>query len=214
MQSLVVDVAFPVRGTTIPADHAYSLFASLSRLIPAIHADLRIGIHGVSGSHEPGRRLKLTSMSKLRLRLPIDLLEIVLPLVGRELSIDGHEISIGPPQIFQLRPAASVQSRMVVIAGFTEPEAFKISLAQQLESLAIEGHAELLRVGSSASIEGRRSRKPGQYVRRTLRVKDREIVGFPAVVSELTADESIRLQECGLGGRRHYGCGIFAPALR
>jgi CRISPR/Cas system CSM-associated protein Csm4 (group 5 of RAMP superfamily) len=28
-------------------------------------------------------------------------------------------------------------------------------------------------------------------------------------VSELTAEESIRLQEHGLGGRRKMGCGVF-----
>jgi len=30
-------------------------------------------------------------------------------------------------------------------------------------------------------------------------------------VNGLTAEESIKLQEIGLGGRRHMGCGIFVP---
>jgi hypothetical protein len=32
-----------------------------------------------------------------------------------------------------------------------------------------------------------------------------------ALVDYLTATESILLQEHGLGGRRHMGCGIFVP---
>ena len=48
--------------------------------------------------------------------------------------------------------------------------------------------------------------------RRTLRIKDKEVVGYEVLVETLTAEESICLQEAGLGGRRHMGCGVFVPA--
>ena len=44
--------------------------------------------------------------------------------------------------------------------------------------------------------------------------EDKEIVGFALRVEELTAEESIRLQEKGIGGRRRFGCGIFVPERR
>jgi CRISPR-associated protein Cas6 len=46
--------------------------------------------------------------------------------------------------------------------------------------------------------------------RRTLRIKDKEVVGYEVLVEALTAEESLNLQEHGLGGRRHMGCGIFS----
>ena len=45
-----------------------------------------------------------------------------------------------------------------------------------------------------------------------VRVKGQKIVGYALVVSGLDADESVRLQERGLGGRTHMGCGFFLPA--
>ena len=47
--------------------------------------------------------------------------------------------------------------------------------------------------------------------RRTLRVRDQQIVGFEMGVTQLTAEESLTLQEQGLGGRRKMGCGVFVP---
>ena len=48
--------------------------------------------------------------------------------------------------------------------------------------------------------------------RRTLRIKEKEVVGYEVLVEGLTAEESILLQERGLGGRRHMGCGMFLPS--
>jgi CRISPR-associated protein Cas6 len=44
-----------------------------------------------------------------------------------------------------------------------------------------------------------------------IRISKQKIIGYAMVVSELTADESIRLQEVGLGGRTRMGCGFFLP---
>ena len=45
--------------------------------------------------------------------------------------------------------------------------------------------------------------------RKTFRIHDKQIVGYNLLVSELTAEESIVLQEKGIGGRRKMGCGVF-----
>ena len=37
------------------------------------------------------------------------------------------------------------------------------------------------------------------------------MIGYALRVFGLTAEESIRLQEEGLGGRRRMGCGVFLP---
>jgi CRISPR-associated protein Cas6 len=44
-----------------------------------------------------------------------------------------------------------------------------------------------------------------------LRIKEKRVVGFPLRVTGLTAEESITLQEQGLGGRSKMGCGFFMP---
>ena len=51
----------------------------------------------------------------------------------------------------------------------------------------------------------------GEPRRRALRIKDQTHVGYSLLVEGLSAEESIRLQEQGLGGRRKLGCGLFLP---
>ena len=34
---MVVDLLFPARGDAVPTDHAYPLYAALSRAVPAFH---------------------------------------------------------------------------------------------------------------------------------------------------------------------------------
>ena len=53
--------------------------------------------------------------------------------------------------------------------------------------------------------------KAGEPRRRIVHIKGKKIVGYPLIVQGLTADESIRLQEQGLGGRTRIGCGFFVP---
>jgi CRISPR/Cas system CSM-associated protein Csm4 (group 5 of RAMP superfamily) len=42
-------------------------------------------------------------------------------------------------------------------------------------------------------------------------VKDKQIVGFEVTAVDVDATGSLRLQEHGIGGRRHMGCGVFVP---
>jgi CRISPR-associated protein Cas6 len=44
-----------------------------------------------------------------------------------------------------------------------------------------------------------------------LRIHGKRIVGFSVIIQGLTAEESMKLQEHGLGGRGKMGCGFFVP---
>jgi CRISPR-associated protein Cas6 len=51
--------------------------------------------------------------------------------------------------------------------------------------------------------------RAGQPRRHVIRIHGKAIVGFSVLVQGLTAEESIRLQEEGIGGRGKMGCGFF-----
>jgi Cas6 Crispr len=38
-----------------------------------------------------------------------------------------------------------------------------------------------------------------------------KIAGYSLVAHELTPEDALSLQCCGLGGERHFGCGMFIP---
>jgi CRISPR-associated protein Cas6 len=130
----------------------------------------------------------------------------ILPLSGQELCIDGHVVRVGVPRVMALLPAANLISRMVTIKGFMEQAGFLDAAARQLGQLGISGQARAVIPLAAAAGDGEE-----QPLRRVLRVKDKTIIGFALRVDDLTAEESLKLQEAGLGGRRHMGCGIFRP---
>lgn len=190
-----VDLAFRLTGATIPVDHGYALYAAISQFLPDLHADKDIGIHPVRGRYVGDGSLYLTSVSRLTIRLPDDRIRDVLKLAGKGLDVDGHRLRVGVSETRALRPTAALYSRLATIKGFMEVEPFLTAARRQLESLGVDAG---LVVGE----------------RRTLRVKDKQVVGFEVFARDLDAEASLRLQEAGLGGRRHMGCGMFVPGRK
>ena len=98
-----IDLAFPVRGRLIPADHAYPLYGALSRSVPAIHGAGWIGVHGIAG-----KRLEtdasINTRGVLRIRIPPDKIALLLALTGTAIEIAGHAVEIGAPTVHALIP--------------------------------------------------------------------------------------------------------------
>lgn len=202
-----VNLIFPVigpPGSGLPTDHAYALYAALARTAPRVHEpDSYVAITPIGGAYVGQGTLQLTRASRLRLRLSVEGVPDVLPLAGQVLDVAGRRIQLGVPRIVPVQPAASLVSRLVTIKHHVEPPAFLSAAQQQLQERGVQGRVEL-----PLFIHGPRS---GQPRRRVLRIRDRRIVGYAVLVSDLSADDSVRLQETGLGGRRKLGCGIFEP---
>ena len=199
----MIDLSFVLTANCdIPADHGYHVYAAVSRLLPSMHEPNRIGIHPIRGRLVGDRRMQICDFSRLTIRIAPERIADLLPLAGKQLSIAGRQIRVGVPEVHALKPVVALRSRLVTIKvsgdrNETRPphEASFLSAARrQLDALGISPDAQLA-VGK----------------RRTLRIKDKEVVGYELLASALSADESLELQSVGLGGRRHMGCGIFIP---
>ncbi len=201
-----VDLLFPVIGSRLPTDHNYALYSALSRWVPCLHdGSVEFGLAPVTGPYVGNGFLQVDhSQSRLRLRLSAADVPKVLPLAGKELGVMGRRIRLGAPQIQALHPAPLLIARMVAIKNATDPDTFLGSARRQLDELGIGGG---LRVPEHRGRDGR-----AEPARRVLRIKTACIVGYSLLAERLKPDESLRLQESGLGGRRHLGCGVFVPA--
>jgi CRISPR-associated endonuclease/helicase Cas3 len=201
----IINLVFPVKGTTLYADHNYRLLASLSEKIPELHDFQGLAINTVSGIPDNNGKIALTSSSRLCLRLPVEAISLVYPLVGQTLNISGCSIKLGNPEIQTLQPFESLKARLVTIKGYIEPETFLKAAYRQLQALEIQSN-----IGIPAN-------NKGEPKRLTLKInkpnRDYTIIGFSLVVSDLNEDDSIKLQIQGLGGKRRLGCGVFYPNL-
>lgn len=199
----MVDLSFLLLGNgDIPADHGYHLYSAVSRTLPSMHEPNGIGIHPIRGRLIGDRRMQICDFSRLTIRVAPERIADMLPLAGNQLNIAGRPIRVGVPQVYALVAATELRSRLVTIKVSGErneirpPDdaSFLAAARRQLDALGISSDAQL-NLGK----------------RRTLRIKDKEVVGYEVLVSALSLDDSLTLQASGLGGRRHMGCGIFTP---
>jgi CRISPR-associated protein Cas6 len=196
-----LDLSFVLVGKTIPLDHGYSLLSALSRIVPALHGDRRIGVHPIRGRQTAPRVLRLTDGSRLKIRLPSEEIAPYIAVAGLELDLEGHHVRVGIPRVESLTPSANLAARLVTFHHAMDPTAFEADVRRELTRMEISGTAQL--------VPATRAKFEGQPLRRVIRVKERRVIGYALRVFGLTAEESIRLQEDGLGGRRRMGCGVF-----
>jgi CRISPR-associated protein Cas6 len=199
-----VELSFGVIGETLPADHGYGLYGAIAHLCPKIHEQEGISISTISGEPDRQGKIYLSKSSRLRIRLPyeVDIIAQILPLAGQTLKIGTHSIQLGIPQIFQLRPFDKLRSRIVTIKKFQEPEPFLEAVKRQMDTLAIQGNAFIP------------LNEEGQPLRKAIKIKQYSVVGFGLVVTDLSDEDSIKLQTNGLGGKRRMGCGVFTSFPR
>jgi CRISPR-associated protein Cas6 len=199
-----IEVAFPIEGESIPADHAYLLYSALTRFVGAFHDEMApIRFAPVNGERGDKGMTRLTISSRLRVRLPAEQIAVILPLAGRTLEVGEHSITLRPPVVVPLVPAPTLIARFVTFKNSKTPERFLAVARQKLDEISIAGEP-----GIPLVREGERA---GQPRRRVLRIKGKQIVGYSLQIAGLTAEESLRLQEEGLGGRCRMGCGFFFP---
>ncbi len=207
-----IDVSFKINGEKLPADHGYLMLSAVSRMVPSIHSDSTCGIFPVNGVNTGDRFIAVTDRSRLVFRVSHEKLPDLLKIAGKKILISECQLRLGIPEVFSLKPSSHLKSRLVTIKGFMEPEPFLEAAVRQLSEMGINGKPSLAIRASQRSAA--MAEAACHYVRRTLRVKDKEIVGYAMIVESLTAEESILLQEKGIGGRRRMGCGLFVPYKR
>ncbi len=215
-----VDLSFPIlsesgsSSSTLLADHGYPLFAAIAHALPFLHGNDRVAIHPVAGRLAGLRRIQLTDSSGVTLRLPSDLIDAALPLAGATLDVEGSRLRLGPPRAAELVPAATLRSRLVVIKGMLDAQALAAAARRQLDALGVAGRVAIPARQSEVSFEATGVGSPDPFERRTMKVRDKVIVGYALTIDELTAEESVCVQEHGVGGRQRFGCGVFVPEER
>lgn len=185
-----VDLSFVAMGSRLPVDHGYALYAAVCRVLPSHHEEADAAMGFVRGRYVGNGVLDISPRAELVVRIPAGGIPPYLRLAGKTLEIDGHRLRLGVPQTRPLVPAAALYAHLVTTRNGNDPARFEAELRRQADALGIKGK---LTIGE----------------RRTFGVHGKQVVGYSVLASELTAEESIALQETGLGGRRKMGCGFF-----
>ena len=198
----VVDLLYGIRCRCLPVDHAYALYKALHKVLPWLAEEEFAGVHPIhvadSGNgwmrpEGPDDLLHFSRRTKLILRVPQHRVAEAKALVGESLDVTGNELRVEKVALRPLSTITTLFSRYIVNEDAGDEEAFMQRLYQQLQAMGIKPPKML--AGRQHTI----STPEGGLAARSL------------MLAGLAVEDSIGLQQKGLGSHRHLGCGLFIP---
>lgn len=200
----IIDLSFKVNCKQIKLDHAWALTEALSELLPWFKDDPHSAIHHIyipqSGNgwvrtdDFAEEVIQLSRRTRLKIRIPSNRLEDAQSLTGKTISVDGHKLTFGQYDQHSLSTMTTIVSRHVHVPGTDDDEnAFLQEVNKQIQAMDIK--VRKLLCGKSHQLKT----AEGIITTRSL------------MVADISPEESIRLQENGIGHYYSYGCGVFIP---
>ena len=197
----VVDAVFAIACRSLPVDHAFALQQAIQDALPWFAQEPRAGLHTVHGAASGSgwmrpegadALLQLSHRAKLALRLPAHRAAEAAALVGRTLQVAGWPLHVETMSLRPLSRITTLFSRCVVLAADDEA-AFVIAATDELGVLGIH---------PGTMVCGRVT---------TVAIPERTWQARSLMLAGLTPEQSLLLQQNGLGAGRKLGCGLFIP---
>ena len=197
----IVDAVFAIACPCLPVDHAYALQQAIQEALPWFAEEPHAGLHTVHGAASGSgwmrpegadALLQLSHRAKLALRLPRHRLEDAAALVGRMLQVAGWPLGVEKMALRPLSRITTLFARCVVLTADDEA-AFVSAASAELGALGIR---------PERMVCGRVT--PVATPARTYQARSLMLAG-------LTIEQSLLLQQSGLGAGRKFGCGLFIP---
>lgn len=199
----VVDVVFAVKDCPcLPAEHAYPLAEALQQTLPWLAEEEQVGVHPIYGAEsgngwqrpaDPDAPIYLSRRQKMTLRVPRERVEDARQLSGSTLELDGYSLTIGEAKTRLLSDLPTLFARNVATRPGLSEDEFLEQVARELQELDVQVKKMM------ASIE------------RDIRTPDGPLHTRGLMLADLSPEDSVRLQEAGLGPHRKLGCGLFVP---
>lgn len=199
----IQDLVFGLRARTLPLDHAHALSAAVQAALPWLAREADAGIHLIhvaeSGNgwmrpeNPENELLHLSRRTKMTLRLPRHRLEDARALCGTTLDIAGHPLTVGDATERRFGVHAVLFARHVLAEDGEDEMGFLERMAGEVQALDVT-----VRKMMAGKIH-RMQFPHGEVLTRSLMLADLEV------------EESVRLQQHGVGGGRLFGCGLFLP---
>ena len=196
----MAELSFSVNCRELPYDHAYELSSEILNLIPQIKNDKRNSIqtlHGpMSGNgwvRPDSENIPLSKRAKLIMRINKNQIDNIKDIEGKEIMLFGNSLKIGVSKVKNFLIVKDLFCRFVISDN-------KISEDDFLEKIQME--LRNFNVNIKKALCGRSM---------TINFGKKTVYTRSLMIADLSKEESLKLQEEGVGGEKLYGCGIFLP---
>ena len=198
----VVDLLFSIRCRSIPIDHGTALKEAIGSKLDWLEKEPLAAIHQIhvaESSHgwqrpdKEGGFLLPSRRTRLIMRMPSHRIEDCRSLLGQQLDIEGHSLSIGEFKTRPLSTLTTIFSRYIESEIDEDEEAFIERMLKWLrkENIHVKKMMSGLMVRHQSGDDFVATRK--------------------LMLSGLSIRDSLRLQQRGMGNNMLMGIGIFLP---
>jgi len=199
----VIDLVFGLNCRCLPVDHVYALSRAIQSVLPWLEDEPMAGLHAINVAASgngwmrpdgPGELLHLSRRTRLELRVPAHRVDDAKALQGVKLEIDGNEMQI---------KSATERHLSTITTLFTRAFATEPDIADEAEALDwVAARLHELDIVPRKMLCG---------TEHFIATADVPIRTRSLMIADLEVEESLRLQQRGLGPYRHLGCGLFIP---
>jgi CRISPR-associated protein Cas6 len=196
----IVDLVFDINCTCLPLDHAYALSEAIIQALAWFENEADAGLHLIHGAesgngwYRPADSiLYLSRRTKLTLRVPEHRIADAQVLTGMTLDIGGYSLTIGAVKQKPLIQMPVLFARHIIANPEQDEDAFIESVVAQLEDMGIKCRKALC--GKTNIVK----------------LAETELFTRSLMIADMEANDSIRLQQLGIGEGRKMGCGLFIP---
>lgn len=198
----IVDVVYGLDCRSLPVDHAFALSEAVLEHLPWLIEEQGAGIHPISipeagnGWFRPeggDELLHLSKRTKLTLRIPSSRFDDAASLCGKLLSVADNEMKVLKMRERLLQPMETVFSRYNVLKEGMDEASFMQDIMQTLQTMGIKPRKML----------------PGRV--HALRTDEGILNTMTLMIADLSQEDSLRIQQKGIGEHQHMGCGLFIP---
>jgi len=199
----IVDLAFKISCKCLPLEHSNALSKALIQQLPWLEDEQLAGIHLIHGAESgngwirpedtANEILYLSKRTRMTLRLPQERVEQARELTGTNLDIDGYSLTVGEASVKLLSTSSTIFSRYVVSAEDEPEDQFLKHVYTDLKSMGVDVNKILC--GKSHAL----NTEEGPLFTRSV------------MLAELGQEDSVKVQQLGLGPHRKLGCGLFIP---
>lgn len=185
------EVVFQLSGSSLPRDHAPALAAALCAQWPWLAKEAHVGVHPLRLVAGNGDTAFISARTRLWLRVPEARATDLLAQSGVDLQVLGHALRLEGPHIRELVPHSTVYAHRVRTASAQEAD-FMAMVNATLADLGIMGQRVCGRYQLMGDVQAPRH-------------------AFSLMLHDLTPEQSLRVQQFGVGPDRLWGYGLFVP---
>lgn len=199
----MVDILFSLHGSTVPLDHAWDLSQQIQVFLPWLTQEQQAGIHLIhvaesgNGWFRPDNHesdiLHLSKRTKLILRIPKTRIADSSALCHQQIELQGHTLKIGTANPRKLNLASVLFARYVMAQTEEDDHVFLTRTVAQMKALGL--HPKKVLSGK----------------KHTFKLAQQNVLTQSILVADMSKEESLLLQEHGLGEGRLFGFGLFLP---